>query len=360
MEPLVDAFGYTNVKVEGYEADDVIATLAERGQARGHRRDGRDRRPRRVPADRAGRERHGHGPRDHRDEDLRPRGRDRPLRDPARADPDFFGLKGDTSDNIPGVPGIGDKTAAQLLQQFGDLEAVLASIDEISGAKRKENLTDHADDARMSKKLATAMRDMDVDVDLDEVVAREPDRSRLREMFREFELRDPLRAAGGGARRGRGRPARARGRARGRRARCRRRAGSLTASWQRSPPAATRASIRTDRDGAAAERAREELAEEAAARGGRAEDGPGRRGRAGHAAGGLGQELVDVDGGRAARSSPPTPATRSSSGEAETLAAVALAGASARSWPTTGRRSPRPRTRRSRRRSSTTRWSPPT
>ena len=71
--------------------------------------------------------------------------------------PDFIGLKGDTSDNIPGVPGIGDKTAAQLLQQFGSLEEVLAHVDEISGAKRKENLTDHADDARVSKQLATAV-----------------------------------------------------------------------------------------------------------------------------------------------------------------------------------------------------------
>ena len=76
--------------------------------------------------------------------------------------PDFDGLKGDTSDNIPGVPGIGDKTAAQLLQEYGDLEGVLANIDEISGAKRKENLTNHAEDARISKQLATAIRDIDL------------------------------------------------------------------------------------------------------------------------------------------------------------------------------------------------------
>jgi DNA polymerase-1 len=106
--------------------------------------------------------------------------------------PDFIGLKGDTSDNIPGVPGIGDKTAAQLLQQFGSLEAVLESVDEISGAKRKQNLTEHAEDARISKQLATAVRDVDVDVDFAKVIAREPDRSRLRETFREFELRAPL------------------------------------------------------------------------------------------------------------------------------------------------------------------------
>ena len=106
--------------------------------------------------------------------------------------PDFYGLKGDTSDNIPGVPGIGDKTASQLLQEWGDLEGVLANIDSISGAKRKENLTEHAEDARISKQLATAVRDVDVDVDFDKVIAREPDRSRLRETFREFELRAPL------------------------------------------------------------------------------------------------------------------------------------------------------------------------
>ena len=75
--------------------------------------------------------------------------------------PDLIGLKGDTSDNIPGVPGIGDKTAAQLLQQFGSLEKVLESVDEISGAKRKQNLTEHADDARISKQLATMKLDVD-------------------------------------------------------------------------------------------------------------------------------------------------------------------------------------------------------
>ena len=80
--------------------------------------------------------------------------------------PDFIGLKGDTSDNIPGVPGIGDKTAAELLQRFGTLEDVLKHIDDISGAKRKQNLTEHADAARLSKGLATAKRDIDVELDL--------------------------------------------------------------------------------------------------------------------------------------------------------------------------------------------------
>ena len=107
--------------------------------------------------------------------------------------PDFVGLKGDTSDNIPGVPGIGEKTASQLLQEWGSLEGVLDNIESISGAKRKQNLSEHAEDARISKQLATAVRDVDVaDIDLEHVAAREPDRSRLRETFREFELRAPL------------------------------------------------------------------------------------------------------------------------------------------------------------------------
>ena len=74
---------------------------------------------------------------------------------------DFIGLKGDTSDNIPGVPGIGDKTAAQLLQKYGSLESVLEHIDEISGEKRRQNLRENADLARISKSLATLHRGID-------------------------------------------------------------------------------------------------------------------------------------------------------------------------------------------------------
>jgi DNA polymerase-1 len=107
--------------------------------------------------------------------------------------PDFIGLKGDTSDNIPGVPGIGDKTAAELLQRYGSVEGVLEHVDEISGAKRKQNLIEHAEEARVSKQLATAKRDVALELDLAEFVSREPDRSRLREVFRQYELREPLR-----------------------------------------------------------------------------------------------------------------------------------------------------------------------
>ena len=102
---------------------------------------------------------------------------------------DLMGLRGDTSDNIPGVPGIGEKTATQLLQKFGSLERVLASVEEISGAKRKQNLVEHADDARMSKQLATLQYEIETGVDLAAAMGAEPDRGALREFMREFELR---------------------------------------------------------------------------------------------------------------------------------------------------------------------------
>ncbi|HEV3002361.1 MAG TPA: DNA polymerase I [Solirubrobacteraceae bacterium] len=193
MEPLVEAFGYTNYRVEGYEADDVIATIAERAKAEG------------IPVtvvtgDRDAFQLVGEG--------VKVMATSRGITEtktydrqdvidrygiPPELIPDFYGLKGDTSDNIPGVPGIGDKTAAQLLQQFGDLETVLASVDQISGAKRKQNLVDHAENARISKQLATAQCDVPVELDLQDALARTPDRARLREVFRDFELRDPLR-----------------------------------------------------------------------------------------------------------------------------------------------------------------------
>ncbi len=198
FEPLVAAFGYRNMRVEGFEADDVIASIAEVAK-----RGGEDGNP--IPVMILTGDRDAFQLVDDTTRIMAP-GRgitDTKIYDaqgvvdrygiPPELVPDFIGLKGDTSDNIPGVPGIGDKTAAELLQRFGSMEAVLASIDEISGAKRKENLTNHADDARLSKQLATAKRDIPLELDLGELVAQEPDRSKLRDTFRLFELRDPLR-----------------------------------------------------------------------------------------------------------------------------------------------------------------------
>ena len=79
--------------------------------------------------------------------------------------PDFYGLKGDTSDNIPGVPGIGPKKAAALIVEYGSLDAVLEHADEVKG-KMGENLRAHKEDALLSRKIATIMTDAPIDIDL--------------------------------------------------------------------------------------------------------------------------------------------------------------------------------------------------
>lgn len=81
--------------------------------------------------------------------------------------PDFYGLKGDTSDNIPGVPGIGPKKASALIAQYGSLDEVLAHADEVKG-KMGENLRAHIDDALLSRKVATIRTDAPVELDFDE------------------------------------------------------------------------------------------------------------------------------------------------------------------------------------------------
>ena len=195
LAPLVEAFGYRNLRVEGYEADDVIASIVENARHQDPP----------IPVMVVTGDRDAY---QLVDDGVRIMTTSRGITDtrvydrdgvvdrygiPPELIPDFIGLKGDTSDNIPGVPGIGDKTAAELLQRFGSLEEVLSHIDDISGAKRKQNLTDHAEAARISKQLATAKRDIPLDLDLQTYASTDPDRSKLRDTFREFELRDPLR-----------------------------------------------------------------------------------------------------------------------------------------------------------------------
>ncbi|MGN6665068.1 MAG: DNA polymerase I [Solirubrobacterales bacterium] len=189
LMPLVEAFGYTNVRVEGYEADDVIASLTRQARERGIE-------VMVVTGDRDAYQLVGEG--------VRVMSTSRGITEtkiydreaveerygvPPELICDLMGLRGDTSDNIPGVPGIGEKTATQLLQQFGSLEAVLENVDQISGAKRKQNLTEHAEDARLSKQLATLQYDIETGVDLEEAMSSEPDRGALRDFMREFELR---------------------------------------------------------------------------------------------------------------------------------------------------------------------------
>jgi DNA polymerase I len=191
FRPIVEAFGYRNLEFEGWEADDVIATLVTRADAAGLRTCvvSTDRDAFQLCSENVCLM-------------MTPRGvADVQVYTPERVEarygvrpdqvPDFIGLKGDTSDNIPGVPGIGDKTAGELIARFGSLEAVIEHAGELSPA-RSRAITEHADQARVSKELATMRRDLDLDLDPAELVLSPPDRSTLKEIFRRFEFRGLL------------------------------------------------------------------------------------------------------------------------------------------------------------------------
>src|SRR5919204_701383 len=191
FRPIIEAFGYRNLEFEGWEADDVIATLATRADDSGIKTCvlSTDRDAFQLCSENVCLM-------------MSPRGVSDPhVYTPERVEarygirpdqvPDFIGLKGDTSDNIPGVPGIGDKTAGQLVAQYGSLEGVLEHVGELSPARRK-NITEHAEQALQAKQLATMRRDLDLDCDPAQLVLLPPDRSQLREMFRRFEFRNLL------------------------------------------------------------------------------------------------------------------------------------------------------------------------
>jgi DNA polymerase-1 len=191
FRPIVEAFGYQNLEFEGWEADDVIATLATRADEAGVRtcvvstdRDAFQLCTENICLM------------------MTPRGvADVHVYTPERVEarygvrpdqvPDFIGLKGDTSDNIPGIPGIGDKTAGQLIAQYGSVEGVIEHAAELSPA-RSRAIAENAEQALASKHLATMRRDLELGVDADDLVLRPPDRSQLKEMFRRFEFRGLL------------------------------------------------------------------------------------------------------------------------------------------------------------------------
>ncbi|WP_411277410.1 DNA polymerase I [Gaiella sp.] len=191
FRPIVEAFGYRNLEFEGWEADDVIATIATRADEAGVKTCV-------VSTDRDAFQLCSENvtlmmtPRGVSDVNVYTPERVE-LRYGVRPDqvPDFIGLKGDTSDNIPGIPGIGDKTAGQLIAQYGSLEEVIAHADDLSPARGKA-VRENADQARASKSLATMRRDLPLDVDPAALVSGAPDRSQLKEMFRRFEFRNLL------------------------------------------------------------------------------------------------------------------------------------------------------------------------
>ena len=182
IKRVVQAFNLPGIEMPGYEADDIIATLAKKFSAEGME----------VTVVTG-------------DKDLMQIVDDHiqlldTMKDkvygPAEVTERFGGadkvvevqaLSGDSSDNIPGVPGIGEKTAKMLIDEYGDVETLLANLDQLKG-KRRENLENYADLARLSKKLVTLVDNLELKVDDHNFTLAEPDREALTELFKECEF----------------------------------------------------------------------------------------------------------------------------------------------------------------------------
>lgn len=101
---------------------------------------------------------------------------------------DYLALKGDASDNIPGVPGVGEKTAAKLIQQFGSLENLLDNLDQVENKRWRSMLEENIEEARLSKRLATMERDVPIDIDYEECRLGGWDEEQVRQLFSELEF----------------------------------------------------------------------------------------------------------------------------------------------------------------------------
>ncbi|MFH1039515.1 MAG: DNA polymerase I [PVC group bacterium] len=182
-------YGIPWLEIPGYEADDILAVLAGRARERGLQtyiltgdkdmlqlvdetvqvisphQDGK------LYDARAVEERYGVGP---------------------SGIGDILALMGDGIDNIPGVPGVGEKTAVNLLKEYHTLEGVLAHAGEIKGKRLRESLIAYADQARFSRRLVELKADAPLQCDWEELRRKEPDREQLRELFGELEFRQLL------------------------------------------------------------------------------------------------------------------------------------------------------------------------
>jgi len=179
------AFGVPCLEVEGFEADDIMATLARQAVAAGGRctiiSSDKDLMQLVGP---------GIGMRDPmKDKAIGPDEVVEKFGVPPEKVVDVQALAGDSVDNIPGAPGIGVKTAALLINEYGDLETLLARADEIRQPKRRAVLTDFADQIRVSKDLVTLKDDVGLDVTLDDLELTSPDPDTLLGFFGQMEFR---------------------------------------------------------------------------------------------------------------------------------------------------------------------------
>jgi len=188
IKRLLQAMNIPVLELEGFEADDLIGTVVRRAEARGLSpfiiTGDRDALQLVSPKTKAVITRKGISELDTFDEDA--------IRDRYGLRPeqiiDLKGLMGDASDNIPGVPGIGEKTALKLLHEFGSMEHILENLEAIPG-KVRDKLVEYSDQAELSKKLATIDTDCPVDIDFEACRLTPPNLDELIPLLKEYEFR---------------------------------------------------------------------------------------------------------------------------------------------------------------------------
>ncbi|RLB44342.1 MAG: DNA polymerase I [Deltaproteobacteria bacterium] len=186
VKRVIEALNIKILEMEGYEADDIIGTLARKCQEQSHEvvmvTGDKDFRqlvtPKAIMWD-----------------TMKDKITDyESIKADYGLEPEQFidvmGLSGDASDNIPGVPGIGEKTAVKLIKEFGSLENVLEKVEEVKGKKLQENLRQNTESALLSKKLVTIDQEVPLDIEIQDLIVGQPNRQVLSELFRELEFRD--------------------------------------------------------------------------------------------------------------------------------------------------------------------------
>ena len=191
IRELLSAWRVPLVTLDGYEADDVIGTLAARGSEAGLQ-------VVIVSGDKDFYQLIGPGVRLLNPGRGGPAGVEEHWVDESNANErlgvppnrviDYLALVGDASDNIPGVKGVGDKTARKLIEQFGDLDAILEHASEVSGKRAREALASDADNARLSRNLVTIRLELPIDLDLEAFQVSEVDRDALINIYSELEF----------------------------------------------------------------------------------------------------------------------------------------------------------------------------
>jgi DNA polymerase-1 len=185
IRELLDAYQIKRYELENYEADDIIGTLSKTAEADGYEVKviSGDKDLTQLSSDKTtvGITRKGITD----IEEYTPEH----IQDKYGLKPeqiiDMKGLMGDTSDNIPGVPGVGEKTAIKLLKEFSTLENLLNSVDQVSGNKLKEKLEEFKNQALMSKELATIERNAPVEIEIDNVFYEGFSREKVIQLFKE-------------------------------------------------------------------------------------------------------------------------------------------------------------------------------